>query len=196
MRLHRLDADAQLVGDDLVHLAFDHPLQYLAFAGGQRGQPRLALVGFLHALRLVGRRCQRAVHRRQQRFLVERFFQKVVRTAFHRLHCHRYVAVAGNEDHRPGVAARLQLFVQLQPAHARHADVQDQAAAAGRGLVAGEETFGAVVTGYLVVVAFQQPQQGVAKGLVVVDQVDANVLGCSHGSNTGNVKRKMVPPNG
>ena len=51
---------------------------------------------------------------------------------------HRHIAVTGHENHRDHGAAQVELLLQLEAAHAGHADVEQQAARL-RGLVSREE---------------------------------------------------------
>ena len=66
------------------------------------------------------------------------FCRKSKRAVLHGLYRHRHIAMAGHEDHRDDRAAQVQLFLQLQAAHARHAHVEHQAARLVR-VVAGQK---------------------------------------------------------
>lgn len=76
---------------------------------------------FQHQLALFQGPAQAA----QQVLRGEGFFQEVVGAAAHGLHCHRHVAVAGQQDDRQVGVFRLQAFEQLQAIHARHAHIAD-----------------------------------------------------------------------
>ncbi len=84
--------------------------------------------------------------------------------------------MAGDEGDGQGRAALDQLVLQLEAAHAVHADVGDQAGDLAR-VEAGEERLGGVEALDTIVLALEQPLQRIAHGLVVVDYVDGAALG-------------------
>jgi hypothetical protein len=95
---------------------------------------------------------------------------------FHGVDRHGHVAVAGDEHDGERRLALDQAVLQLQARHAAHADVDDQAGDFAR-VVAGEEGFGRVVAADPVVLAFEQPLQGVAHALVIINDVDGTFFG-------------------
>ena len=75
-----------------------------------------------------------------------------------------------------GERALEQLVLQLEAAHAVHADVGDQAGDLAR-IEAGEERLGRVEALDAVVLALEQPLQRIAHGFVVVDDINGAALG-------------------
>jgi hypothetical protein len=71
-----------------------------------------------------------------------------------------------------GERAFDQAVLQLQPGHAAHADVHNQAGHFA-GVVAAQEGLGGVKAANAVVLAFQQPLQRIAHGLVVIHNVNS-----------------------
>ena len=137
MRLHRLGADLQVIGDLLAEKSGHHLGQHLALARGEAGdllEQRLA--------RLVRAACvpvggQRLAHRVQQGARVGRLLEEIRGALLQRLHDHRDVAVAGEEEHRrqvrlAGPRAPCKLLEQLEAAHAGNAHVDHQAVVAAR----------------------------------------------------------------
>ena len=68
-------------------------------------------------------------HAAQELFIVIRLGQKVDRALAHRVRRHRDIAMCGQEDERQEDVFRLQHVDQFDAVHARHPDIQDQAAA-------------------------------------------------------------------
>jgi hypothetical protein len=79
--------------------------------------------------------------------------------------------VAGDEDDGQGRAAFDQAALQLQPGHATHADIDNQAGHFAR-VVAAQERLGGVKTAHPVTFAFEQPLQRITHGLVVINNVN------------------------
>ena len=102
---------------------------------------------------------------------MEGLFDEIAGPALQGADRHRYVAVAGDEDDRQLRAQAVELLVQFEAAHFRHAHVEHQAAAhvAPIGL---QEGFRRVETGHLVAFAFQQPGHRIAHRFVVIDDMD------------------------
>ena len=69
-----------------------------------------------------------------------------------------------------------QAVLQLQPGHAAHADVDDQAGHFAR-VVAAQKGFGRVEAAHPVVLAFEQPLQRVAHAFVVINDIDGAFFG-------------------
>ncbi len=148
---------------------------------------------------------QGAAHAVEQRVAGEGLFQEVIGTSTHGLHRQRYVAVAGDQQHRQVGVLAVQFGQQFQAVHAGHADVADHHARPVSGQTCGEP------------VGFSQGQdvqagqvQGLAQGLtqvwIVVDQyhlnrvVDTHTLrssdGCrlTPGEPARNFKVNSAPP--
>ena len=62
----------------------------------------------------------------EQDFVVERFCQKLHRACPQRLHPHFFVAMGRDEDDRNPATFGVQLRLQFQTRHSRHADIRDQ----------------------------------------------------------------------
>ena len=90
-------------------------------------------------------------------------------------HGHGNVAMTGDEDDGQRGPERVQAFLQFQPAHVRHAHVEDQTAAHAV-VASGKEGQGRRVGGDGVAFAFEEPGHGVAHGLAVIDDVNPEVL--------------------
>jgi len=101
----------------------------------------------------------------------EGLLDEVDRALLQRRDRHRHVAMAGDEDDRQTAAAAVQLLEQLQPAHPRHADVEHDAAGHLR-TAHREEGLRRVVRGHGVAVGLEHPHEGIAQGLVVIDDMD------------------------
>src|SRR3990167_2557929 len=176
VRLDRLDADAQVVGDLLVQAAGDDALEHLRLTRGQLGQQRVAagraLVLGKGALGVF----EHALDQAHQLVFLERLLDEIHGALLHGVHGHRHVAVAGDEDDGQGRLALQQAVLQFQAGHAAHADVHDQAGDFAR-VVARQEGFGGVEAPHAIVLALEQPLQRIAHGLVVVHDVDGAFLG-------------------
>ena len=158
MRLDRLDADAQVIGDLFIQATGHDAFQHLGFAQRQFGQQGVAAGGKL----VVGKRAlgmlQHALHQAYKLVFLERFLDEIHRTLLHRVDRHRHVAVAGDEDDGQRRVVFDQAVLQLQAGHAAHADVDNQAGYLAR-VVAAQERLGRIETAYPVVLALQQPLQ-------------------------------------
>ncbi len=120
--------DTQVGGHDLVGFAAGHHVEHLALAWRERFES-LADHGPLLEHGAVGAvLLQRALNTVDQVLVAEGLLQEVERTGLHGLHRHRHIAVAGNENDRDHRAQPVELLLQLQAAHFRHAHVQHQAA--------------------------------------------------------------------
>ncbi len=88
----------------------------------------LGVVGFLSvSFRRVRSRPQRAADRFQERVATERFVEHVDGARGQGLVANVILRVSGDEDNRRGAPLRAQSPLQIEPAHRRHADIQDQA---------------------------------------------------------------------
>ena len=114
----------------------------------------------------------------EQGLVPERLGQDVDRALAERQFAQLVVGVGGDEDDRDVTPPEAQPSLEFEAAHARHADVEDQAAriAIGLGLqefLGGREGHGGEAGG-----ADQRPQR-LAHGVVVVDDCDQR-LGTGH----------------
>ena len=82
---------------------------------------------------------ERALDPVDEILIAEGLLQKVERSVLHGFHRHGNVTVSGDEDDRNGRAAQVELLLQLDAAHARHAHIEHQAA--GLVLLVGFEEF-------------------------------------------------------
>ena len=64
----------------------------------------------------------------EQRLVPDRLGQEIDGAGLHRLHCHRDVAVTGEEDNRLRVVCRGEMLLEIETARPRHADIEHQAA--------------------------------------------------------------------
>jgi hypothetical protein len=134
-------------------------------------------------LKAAARLLEHALHQAQQFFFLEGLFDEVHRALLHRRHRHRHVAVAGDEDDGQRALALEQAVLQFQAAHAVHADVGDQAGHFTR-VEAGEEGLRRVEALDAIVLAFEQPLQGISHRFVVIDNIDSAFLGDQAHSGT------------
>ena len=179
MHLDGLDADAEHVGDLLVELADDDQLEHLALALGELLEPARG-VGLLQAaVAGLALEAQALLDHAQHLALAEGLLDEVHRALLERGHRHRHVAVAGDEHHRQAAATPPELLEDLQPAHARHAHVEQHAAGHPR-LAGGEEGLARLVRRHRVAVGLQHPGERVAQGFVVIDDMNDLVRRCGH----------------
>ena len=171
MRFHRLDADAQIVGDLLVQATGNDAFEHLGFAARQFGQQGIAAGGLLVACKRLAGFVQHALDQAQQFFFLERFLDEVHLAFFHGRDRHGHVAMAGDEHDRQGGFALNQAVLQFQTGHSAHADVGDQAGDFAR-VVAADEGFGTVKATHPVILAFEQPLQGITHRFVVIDNIN------------------------
>ena len=179
MHFHRLDADAEHVGDLLVELANDDEVEHFTFALGE----------LLHAARGVGLEqafvaglaleLQALFDQAQHVALAERLLDEVHRALLQRRHRHRHVAVPGDEDHRQTATPAAEFLEQLEAAHARHAHIEHDATD-HVGRARGQEGFARFVGGNRVAIGFEHPCERIAQGFVVVDDVNNLVRRCGH----------------
>ena len=141
MGLNRFDADIEVIGNLLVEAACHDALQHLGFARGELAHQQFARAGLL----VLGKsRAGAGLHffdQGDQLVFVKRFLDEVERAFFHGLYRHGHVAVRGDEDDGQGRLALDQLVLQLQTAHALHADV-DKKAGNLVGVKTAQERFG------------------------------------------------------
>ena len=183
VELDGLHADAQRLGDLARQLAGEHMFHHFAFSPGQRCQSRAEIAAgctcrrhfpLLTALLRVG--VQRVGDGQHQALFLVRLLDEVDGAAFQRAHGERHVAVPGQEDDRDRVAALVQFILQVETAHARHADVEEQATGALRPIDVEKglcriERFNAHAG------SAQEHAEGIAHRLVVVDDEDGLLEG-------------------
>ena len=175
MRLYRLDADAQVVGDLLVQAAGDDALEHLRLAPGELGQQRVAAGGLLVLGEQGAGLLQHALDQRHQLVFLERLLDEIHRAFLHGVDGQRHVAVAGDEGDGQGRLALEQAVLQFQAAHAVHADVDDQAGDFAR-VVAGQEDLGRLEAAHAEILPFEQPLNRIANGFVVVHHIHRSSL--------------------
>src|SRR5262249_45026226 len=128
VRFHRGLARAQLTRDLLGEPPCHHPCHHVPLSRGERVKPA-AQGGHLRLLRArVAVAGERLVHGVEQVLVAEGLGQKVHGPGFHRLHAHRDIAVASDENNGEGQVARRQPPLQLQPAEAWQSHIEHQAA--------------------------------------------------------------------
>ena len=188
-----LHADIEFIGNLLVQLAGNDQLHDLALALRQLVEPAGDGVVALLAGGDLAVEFKGAFDAGEQVFVMEGLFDEVAGAALQRPDRHRHVAVTGDENDGQMRTDAVELFLQFQAAHFRHAHVEDDAAAQAAAPGA-EEGGGRVEAGDLVTLAFKQPGHRVEHGFVVVNDVD-DLLWRGHcSSSIGTVKRKAVPP--
>src|SRR5881394_2729466 len=83
VRLDRLDADAEVVGNLLVQAPCDDALEHLRLARGQARQQRVAAGGFLMLRERGACLVEHALHEAEQLFFLERLLDEIHRAFFH-----------------------------------------------------------------------------------------------------------------
>ncbi len=132
MNVDRLLAEPQRRGDLLADAPGDDLLHDLPLALRKGRKPRFdvsAARAFGPPLRVARQRLANVL---DQQLLAERLFEKLGGARLQRPHRDRHVAVPGDDDDRQVRAALHQHTLHFQPAHARHAHVENQAARLGR----------------------------------------------------------------
>ena len=140
--------------------------------------------------------------RLEEGFVIEGFFEKIRHAAFQRLHRHRHISVAGDDDDGSPHAPRLELCDELEPRHSGHPDVGDNTIARGPpGII--EEGDRRVPSLAREAGGLQKEGEGCTYGVVVIDDMH-QTGGGAHGSASSasgssplrSVKRKAAPPSG
>src|SRR2546425_3982731 len=183
-------AGSQLPGDLLVEQTGDGGGHHVPLATGQRVIPATKL-GELQPLRARhATAVDRVANGIEQVLLPKRLREKLDCTGLHGSNRHGNVAVPGEEDDRQrrvGVGKRL---LQVEAAHSREADVEQEASrsmpsgAAQEGRGAREDFHGQPPRR-------EQSSEGIAKGPVIVNDEDDRTLG-DH-SISGSAKRNVAP---
>ena len=84
--------------------------------------------------------------------------------------------MASDEDNGQRRAALQQAVLKLQPGHATHADVDNQAGYLTR-VVAAQKRFSRLEAAHAVVFALQQPLERIADSFVIVDNINRAFFG-------------------
>ena len=167
----RLDGDLEVVGDLFVQATVGDAFEHFLFAGRELVEERLIeLAAFRLDVTGPGH-FEHAFDQRLEGVLVIGLFDEVDGPRLEGLHRLRHVAVAGDEDDGNVGLALQEMFLHFQPAHAGHADVENEHRN-GVGVVLGDEALAAVVEFHVIVACFEQPLEGVPDGVVVVHDVD------------------------
>ncbi len=116
-----------LGGNDLVSLACHNPVQHLPLPGGQPVVTGAQIGEDDGLAALLTVLFQRAMDAVEQCLIVERFFDEIEHPFLHRSDSHRYVSMAGNDDHRRVHVLLRQPRVEIETTHTGHSDVQHQA---------------------------------------------------------------------
>ena len=128
MNLHvQALGQVQVARDDLVGLAGHDQVEHFALARRERLESlpdHVALGEHATAAHLF----QRLVDAVQQVLVAERLLDEIDGARLHCLDGHRHVAVSRDEDDRQDRVTLVELHLQLQAAHAGHADVEYEAA--------------------------------------------------------------------
>ena len=189
VHFHGAHGDIEFVGDDLVVLASKNALHHFALAWGELVQPRGGNGGVGIGRLARGIEFHGADDSVHQLIVVEGLLDEIEGALLHGGHGERYVTVAAQENHWQPRAALAQQIEELQAAHAAHAHVEHQAAAQVPAPV-NEKGFRRRPGARIDMARAKQPGEGVADGLVVVDDMGDG----AHAA--GSVKRKMLPPGG
>jgi hypothetical protein len=160
--------DTEISRDHLVHFPVRHSLEYVPLTVGQRRQFLVERGATQRCLVHRVIETQRFVDALQEIVFAERLANEVDGAATHRLDGHRDITVSRNEDNRQIRSHIDQLFLQIQPGHARHADVEHQAAAP-RHVVRIEELVGRIKQLTRLPYRVQQQAEPVAHTFVVVN---------------------------
>ena len=166
-----LDGDAEVVGDLLVETAVDDALENLLLARRELGeQGFIETAAFLLHVAFTGF-AEHALDELLEGGLLEGFFDEVDGAALEGVHGHGYVSVARDEDDGQLGLAGQKVFLHFKTTHARHAHVKHENRN-GLRVVLGDEALAAVVELDAVVARLEEPLQGVADGVVIVDDID------------------------
>src|SRR3569832_1788835 len=190
MGLHRLGAEAELGRDAFARLAVDHSVEDFVLPLGELRKTLARLVELRPLLRCLDGFLQRMLDAVEQGLIVERLFDEVHRAALQGAHRHGHVAVAGDDDDRHLHLLRVEVFLQLEAAHFRHAYVQHDAARLVI-LERGEKVTRGFVGLDRQTDRFDQPAQRLAHPLVVIDHISNCLCDRTHTSCLANGKVKM-----
>ena len=112
-----------------------------------------------------------ALHAVEQGLLAVGFLQEIECAVLHGFNRHRHITMAGEKDNGDCGSPQIEFHLQLEPAHARHTNVEQQAAVE-LGAPGTQKIIGRGKRGSLEALGFKQPDEGVAQGFVIIHQVD------------------------
>ena len=126
MNLDRALAEAEVRSHHLIRLATGHQGKHFPLARRQRVEP-LANAGALTERRaILAIPLQRPLNAVDQILVPEGLLQEIKGSVLHGFDRHGDIAVSGDEDHGNHGAAQVELLLQLEAAHSRHAHVECQ----------------------------------------------------------------------
>src|SRR5688572_24761459 len=204
VNFHRALTQLQIAGDHFVRLAVHHEIEHFALARRQSFETAPYVVALAERSAIAAVFLQRLVDAIDEVLVAERLLDEIDRARLHGLHCHRHVAVTGDEDDRQDRMLFVELLLQLQSRHAGHADVEHQAARAILA-VRVEKLLRRAERLHRVSDRAQQQFQRIADCSIVVHHEDGrpgNVGRSPHyqlpadAGTAGNVKKKRAPPPG
>jgi hypothetical protein len=168
-------ADAELARNDFIRCPFRHEVENLPFASRKclEACPHGVMPTQLLANGAVTR--ERFLYAIEQLVLAERLLEKIERAMLHGFDGHRDVAVSGDEDDGRDRAASVELLLEIETAHAGHADIEQEAARLS-GIVVRQKRGGTVIRDSVESQRFQEQAQGGAGGRIVIDDMDG---GCA-----------------
>lgn len=174
-----LHADFQLLGHLAAGIAAHQRQEHVALARGEAVQA-FAQPGVEIAVPApTGVAIEGLLHAVEQQLFVVGFLDEIHRPGLEGAHHDGHVGMAADEDHRQVDAARQQFVLHVQPAHAGHPHVEQDAGMAAA--LAGVEEVPALGEGpCLETDRFQQPDRRFEHALVVVDHVDQRFVRHSH----------------
>src|SRR6516225_2106254 len=132
MQFDRAETDAEVTRDDLVRLARSHEVEHLPLALCQQCGACLQLSAFQPPLVCPVIPIQRPLYAFEQRFLTQRFLDKIESAGLNRCNRQRNRALAGNKYYRNAPAANVELLLKFDPGHPRHLHIEQQASAPSR----------------------------------------------------------------
>jgi hypothetical protein len=123
VHLDRPDANPEIVGNFLVGLTVDEPVQNLLLTRAQSGN-LLRSVGYFAGSVSEHVCCERAFYCLDQALVVERFFDEIECAAFDRLDGCRNVALSSYHDNGQINAVRNEPAMQLKSINVWHAQIE------------------------------------------------------------------------
>jgi hypothetical protein len=124
----------------------------------------------------------------------KRFSQKIPGTGLHRADGYRHVAMAGDENDRNLDLACGQLLLELQPAHAGHADICHEAGDTIRPKCL-QKRVGRFEGLVFIAGRLEQQAQRLAHAAIVVDDIDHTFIArFVHSASAGSDTTKVDPP--
>jgi hypothetical protein len=167
MDFHGTLTKAEFGRHDLVWFSDRQELQDFELPWRQRREPCTVAIKFQESgsIQFVGG--ERALDTVQQILFAIGFLHKVECTVLDGLYRHWNVAVPGDEYHGNYCASQIQLLLQLQATHCRHAHVKDQAAGLMR-RIAIEKHLGGLVRGRCEAHRLEQEAEGVPRSDIVI----------------------------